>query len=183
MFSFGKFYNELSRGDRNSFFFSILSLLLSSSFAFFSSSIPSSVSFSYFLLFTFFLWFSFFLSLFLLLFPFSLPVYFMSFVELGVPGPMHCLLQKPHGYHLDLFVLAFLIGITSILGLPWFVAATVRAITHVRSLIRESELRAPGERSQFLGVRSVSSPIPRPRRGQRFGRPPESNPRLTRGQT
>lgn len=62
-------------------------------------------------------------------------------------------LQKPHGYHLDLFVLAFLIGITSVLGLPWFVAATVRAITHVRSLIRESELKAPGERTQFLGVR------------------------------
>lgn len=63
--------------------------------------------------------------------------------------------QKGHGYHLDLFVLAFLIAICSVMGLPWFVAATVRSITHVRSLIRNSELRAPGERPQFLGVRSV----------------------------
>lgn len=62
-------------------------------------------------------------------------------------------LKKGHGYHLDLFVLAFLIATCSLLGLPWFVAATVRTITHVRSLIKESELRAPGERPQFLGVR------------------------------
>ena len=61
--------------------------------------------------------------------------------------------QKGHGYHLDLFVLAFLIFICSMMGLPWFVAATVRAVTHVRSLIKESDLRAPGERPQFLGVR------------------------------
>ncbi len=50
-------------------------------------------------------------------------------------------------------VLAVLIIICSMMGLPWFVAATVRSVTHVRSLIKESELRAPGERPQFLGVR------------------------------
>ena len=61
--------------------------------------------------------------------------------------------QKGHGYHLDLFVLSFLIATCSLMGLPWFVAATVRAITHVRSLIRESEVKAPGERPQMLGVR------------------------------
>ena len=63
------------------------------------------------------------------------------------------MLQKGPGYHLDLFILAFLIMICSFLGLPWFVAATVRTVTHIRSLIRVSELRAPGERSQMLGVR------------------------------
>ncbi|ESO05115.1 hypothetical protein HELRODRAFT_78329 [Helobdella robusta] len=62
-------------------------------------------------------------------------------------------LKKGHGYHLDLFVLAILIAICSFLGLPWFVAATVRAITHVKSLIRESEVKIPGERPQMLGVR------------------------------
>lgn len=62
-------------------------------------------------------------------------------------------LRKGHGYHLDLFVLAFLILICSFLGLPWFVAATVRAITHVRSLMRESEVSVPGERPQIIGVR------------------------------
>ena len=62
-------------------------------------------------------------------------------------------LQKGHGYHLDLFVLSFSILLCSFLGLPWFVAATVRAITHVRSLLKESELRAPGEKPQMTGVR------------------------------
>ncbi|ELU05030.1 hypothetical protein CAPTEDRAFT_177933 [Capitella teleta] len=62
-------------------------------------------------------------------------------------------LKKPHGYHLDLFVLIFLIGIASLLGLPWFVAATVRALTHVKSLFKESEVKIPGEKPYHLGVR------------------------------
>lgn len=62
-------------------------------------------------------------------------------------------LKKGCGYHLDLFVLAILIAICSILGLPWFVAATVLAMTHVNSLRMESECSAPGEKPQFLGVR------------------------------
>jgi len=37
--------------------------------------------------------------------------------------------------------------------LPWYVAATVLSINHVRSLMKESETSAPGERPQFLGVR------------------------------
>ncbi|XP_037076532.1 sodium bicarbonate cotransporter 3-like [Pollicipes pollicipes] len=62
-------------------------------------------------------------------------------------------LKKGGGYHLDLFVLAILVAINSILGLPWFVAATVLAINHVNSLKLESECAAPGEKPQFLGVR------------------------------
>lgn len=62
-------------------------------------------------------------------------------------------LKKGCGYHLDLLVLAVLIGICSIFGLPWFVAATVLAMTHVNSLKMESETSAPGEKPQFLGVR------------------------------
>lgn len=62
-------------------------------------------------------------------------------------------LKKGHGYHLDLFVLSFLIMFCSMLGLPWFVAATVRSVTHVRSLMMESEVSAPGERPQMIGVR------------------------------
>lgn len=62
-------------------------------------------------------------------------------------------LKKGHGYHLDLFVLSFLIILCSFLGLPWFLAATVRSITHVKALLRQSEHRAPGEKPQFLGVR------------------------------
>jgi len=63
-------------------------------------------------------------------------------------------LQKGFGYHLDLFVLSVLIIVCSLLGLPWFVAATVRSVTHVRSLIKYSDVSAPGERPEMLGVRS-----------------------------
>lgn len=61
--------------------------------------------------------------------------------------------QKGCGYHLDLFVLAILIMICSVMGLPWFVAATVLSINHVNSLKLESECAAPGEKPRFLGVR------------------------------
>lgn len=62
-------------------------------------------------------------------------------------------LKKGCGYHLDLFVLAILIEVCSVMGLPWFVAATVLSINHVNSLKLESECAAPGEKPQFLGVR------------------------------
>lgn len=61
--------------------------------------------------------------------------------------------QKGCGYHLDLFVLSILIQICSVMGLPWFVAATVLSINHVNSLKLESECAAPGEKPRFLGVR------------------------------
>ena len=54
---------------------------------------------------------------------------------------------------MDLFVLCILITLCSVFGLPWFVAATVLAMTHVNSLKMESETSAPGEKPQFLGVR------------------------------
>ncbi|KPU73965.1 uncharacterized protein Dana_GF14032, isoform J [Drosophila ananassae] len=62
-------------------------------------------------------------------------------------------LKKGCGYHLDLFILSILIAICSVMGLPWFVAATVLSINHVNSLKLESECSAPGEKPQFLGVR------------------------------
>ena len=62
-------------------------------------------------------------------------------------------LQKGCGYHLDLLIVAILIIVNSMLGLPYFVAATVLSINHVVSLKKESECTAPGERPKFLGVR------------------------------
>lgn len=53
-------------------------------------------------------------------------------------------LKKGSGYHLDLVVVAVLVGICSIFGLPWMVAATVRSLNHVRSLT-EVETNARGE--------------------------------------
>lgn len=61
--------------------------------------------------------------------------------------------QKGCGYHLDLFVVGLMLGVCSIMGLPWFVAATVLSISHVNSLKLESECSAPGEQPKFLGIR------------------------------
>ncbi|CAF3407654.1 unnamed protein product [Rotaria socialis] len=61
-------------------------------------------------------------------------------------------LKKNPGYHLDLFVLSLTILIQSILGLPWFVAATVLALTHVNSLKLMSVNTAPGEKPKFEGI-------------------------------
>ncbi|XP_072249572.1 sodium bicarbonate cotransporter 3-like isoform X2 [Leuresthes tenuis] len=62
-------------------------------------------------------------------------------------------LKKGCGYHLDLLVVALMLGVCSIMGLPWFVAATVLSISHVNSLKVESECAAPGEQPKFLGIR------------------------------
>uniref|UniRef100_A0A8C7YUY6 Anion exchange protein n=1 Tax=Oryzias sinensis TaxID=183150 RepID=A0A8C7YUY6_9TELE len=62
-------------------------------------------------------------------------------------------LKKGCGYHLDLFMVGLMLGVCSLMGLPWFVAATVLSITHVNSLKLESECSAPGEQPKFLGIR------------------------------
>uniref|UniRef100_A0A183BIA9 Anion exchange protein n=1 Tax=Globodera pallida TaxID=36090 RepID=A0A183BIA9_GLOPA len=62
-------------------------------------------------------------------------------------------LKKGCGYHLDLLVLSLLIIIVGVLGLPIYVAATILSINHVNSLRVESESRAPGERTHFIGCR------------------------------
>lgn len=62
-------------------------------------------------------------------------------------------LQKGCGYHLDLLVLAFVIIISSVFGLPWFIANTIPSINHMQSLTKESTTSIPGEKPQFLGVR------------------------------
>ncbi|XP_072582759.1 sodium bicarbonate cotransporter 3 isoform X3 [Vulpes vulpes] len=62
-------------------------------------------------------------------------------------------LKKGAGYHLDLLMVGVMLGVCSIMGLPWFVAATVLSISHVNSLKVESECSAPGEQPKFLGIR------------------------------
>ncbi|KAG5197413.1 hypothetical protein JEQ12_008142 [Ovis aries] len=62
-------------------------------------------------------------------------------------------LKKGAGYHLDLLVVGVMLGVCSVMGLPWFVAATVLSISHVNSLKVESECSAPGEQPKFLGIR------------------------------
>ncbi|XP_045140836.1 anion exchange protein 4 isoform X2 [Echinops telfairi] len=62
-------------------------------------------------------------------------------------------LQKGAGFHLDLFCVAVLLLLTSALGLPWYVSATVISLAHMDSLRRESRACAPGEPPRFLGIR------------------------------
>ena len=60
--------------------------------------------------------------------------------------------QINFSYHLDLLIVAIALIICSVLGLPWFVAATVLSITHVNSLKRFEGATAPGESPDFAGV-------------------------------
>mgnify|MGYP002630891905 CR=1 FL=1 len=43
-------------------------------------------------------------------------------------------LRRGGGYHLDMTVIAVLVAVCSLFGLPWMVAATVRSLNHLRSL-------------------------------------------------
>ncbi|RNA30529.1 Sodium-driven chloride bicarbonate [Brachionus plicatilis] len=61
-------------------------------------------------------------------------------------------LKKSGGYHLDLFICAICIGINSVFGLPWFVAATVLSMNHVIALRKTSESTVPGEAPKLIGV-------------------------------
>lgn len=60
-----------------------------------------------------------------------------------INAPSHHL-KKPHGYHQDLLLLGVLVGVCSVIGLPWLVAATVRSLNHLRSLA-SYEAEADGE--------------------------------------
>jgi len=62
-------------------------------------------------------------------------------------------LKKGGGYHLDMLIVGVMMGVCSLLGLPWCVAATVLCLGHVDSLKMDTESSAPGETPKFLGVR------------------------------
>jgi len=62
-------------------------------------------------------------------------------------------LRKGCGYHLDLLVLALIVVVSSVFGLPWFIANTIPSINHMQSLTKESKTNIPGEKPQFLGIR------------------------------
>lgn len=51
-----------------------------------------------------------------------------------VNNPSHKL-ERGTSYHLDLTIVGALVAVCSIFGLPWLVAATVRSLNHVRSLV------------------------------------------------
>ncbi len=71
-----------------------------------------------------------------------------------VNSPQHKLTKGP-AYHWDLALVAVLMGICSLFGLPWLVAATVRSLNHVRSLatVEEAVLPSGEKRERIVHVR------------------------------
>ncbi len=63
-------------------------------------------------------------------------------------------LNKRTGYHLDLFVTGVLIGICSLMRLPWMVAAVVPSLCHVHSLATIDDDVVPGGSGRWQ-IRSV----------------------------
>lgn len=62
-------------------------------------------------------------------------------------------LTKGESYHLDLAVVGGLVGLCSLFGWPWMVAATVRSLAHVRSLAASEEAVGPsGQSSEIIHV-------------------------------
>jgi hypothetical protein len=66
-------------------------------------------------------------------------------------------LQKGPAYHYDLAVMGVLIGVCSLFGLPWLVAATVRSLNHLRSLatVENVVTRDGDSRERVLHVRET----------------------------
>ena len=62
-------------------------------------------------------------------------------------------LRKGGGYNMDLFMMGVLTGVSSILGLPWMCAATVRSVQHVNALVIMSRCHAPGERPHLVEIK------------------------------
>ena len=64
-------------------------------------------------------------------------------------------LQKGASYHYDLSIVALLVGVCSLFGLPWLVAATVRSLNHLRSLANTEEVvdKSGASHTHILHVR------------------------------
>lgn len=62
------------------------------------------------------------------------------------------LLTKGCGYHLDLLIVAFLVIVCSVFGLPWMVAENVISVNHIQALAKLSTNNAPGEKPVYLGA-------------------------------
>ena len=62
-------------------------------------------------------------------------------------------LKKGVGYNLDLFVLGLLVGLCSVLGLPWMCATPVHTLSHFHALTVFSTNHAPGEHPHLVEVK------------------------------
>ncbi|KAJ8011131.1 hypothetical protein DPEC_G00055000 [Dallia pectoralis] len=63
------------------------------------------------------------------------------------------MLLKGSGFHLDLLIIVAVGGISSLFGLPWLTAATVRSVTHTNALTVMSKAVAPGDKPRIQEVK------------------------------
>ncbi len=62
-------------------------------------------------------------------------------------------LKKGFGYHLDLLIVAFIVGVSSIVGLPWMCASPVNSLSHFHTLTVLSSTHAPGNNPFIIKVK------------------------------
>ena len=63
-------------------------------------------------------------------------------------------LKKGSGMHLDMLVISVVTAITSLLGMPWMVAATVRSLAHLRSLNEYKSITEPPLSNKYYELAS-----------------------------
>uniref|UniRef100_A0A6Q2XPR5 Anion exchange protein n=1 Tax=Esox lucius TaxID=8010 RepID=A0A6Q2XPR5_ESOLU len=63
------------------------------------------------------------------------------------------MLLKGSGFHLDLLIIVAVGGVSSLFGLPWLAAATVRSVTHTNALTVMSKAVAPGDKPRIQEVK------------------------------
>ncbi|KAJ8336906.1 hypothetical protein SKAU_G00381260 [Synaphobranchus kaupii] len=63
------------------------------------------------------------------------------------------MLVKGTGFHMDLMIIVTVGGISSLFGLPWLAAATVRSVTHTNALTVMSKAVAPGDKPRIQEVK------------------------------
>lgn len=87
----------------------------------------------------------------------ALLIFIVLFFEVELTGMIlyskHRKLKKGTGFNLDLLILAILMNINSLFGLPWMCAAPVRTLAHWASLTVYSKAYIPGEKPKLIDVK------------------------------
>ncbi|CAF0718290.1 unnamed protein product [Brachionus calyciflorus] len=87
----------------------------------------------------------------------ALLIFIVLFFEVELTGMIlyakHRKLKKGTGFNLDLLIMAFLMNVNSLFGLPWMCAAPVRTLAHWASLTVYSKAYIPGEKPKLIDVK------------------------------
>ena len=64
----------------------------------------------------------------------------------------HFKLKRGCGYHWDLLLEGVVVGVCSVLGLPWVCGAPIRSVQHLQALSVYSRSSAPGTKPRLVKV-------------------------------